>query len=146
MRTIPFIHTIVCFTFVTLGRICCLFLWLLVISSYILLRLKIFKNCFAILILTCLLNGVLYQMFRPLFLVFRVCCSFSNVSFSEYLHLSKMSLWKVQQNLFITGIRRNTFWNRFQYFFQYRWRVIWFCINIWGNIVGLIVWFKQSCS
>ena len=40
-----------------------------------------------------LLNGGLYQMmFLPLFLLSRVYCSFSNVSFPEYPHLSKMSL------------------------------------------------------
>ena len=45
------------------------------------------------LVLTFLLNGGLYQiMFLPLFLLSWVFCSFLNGSFSEYPHLSKMSL------------------------------------------------------
>ena len=51
------------------------------------------KNCVSILVLTFLLNGGLYQMiFAPLFLLSCVYRSFPNMSFSEYPHLSKMSL------------------------------------------------------
>ena len=51
------------------------------------------KNCLAKLVLTFLLNGGLYQMmFLPQFLLSCVYCFFTNMSFSEYPHLLKLSL------------------------------------------------------
>ena len=62
------------------------------------------KNCFAILILAFSVNGGLCQMmFLPLFFFSCVYCSFSNVSFSEYQHLSKRC--SSIGNLFITRIQ-----------------------------------------
>ena len=106
------------------------------------------KKCFEILVLTFFAKRwVVPNDISPSISSF-MCVQFSQTwLFQNILIHLKCCCKKVQQHWESVHYKNLTKYvlKRISVFLQYRWRMIWFCINISRKIVGLIVWFKQSC-